>query len=144
LSATSIGSPPQRRPRPPQILVDRSLAPKFAAGLTNVGFAAVHLDDLMPTAEGESIPDVTWIEYVGKHRWIALAVNPDMRKVPLEMDAIRNHGARVFSLGSAQVNLEMRAFIIGRHWASIVRRAQRPGPCFWRLYADRDTIKTIR
>lgn len=112
--------------------------------MTAVGYQAVHLDDLMPAQRpGEFIPDEKWIRYVGANGWIALCVNPHMVRTPSEVKAIRESGARVFSLGSVQATEDMKHFTFGRWWVSILRRAKRNGPCLWRLYIDRPTIKKI-
>lgn len=143
MSDRSTGSARSRNGVPP-ILIDRSLGWKFAVGLERFGFAATHLDTLMPVPEGEHVEDVTWIEHVGANGWIALCVNPDMYKVRTEMDMIRTSGARVFSLGSAQMCADMKHFVMGRWWLSIVRRSRRAGPCFWRVYLDQPPRKAIR
>ena len=97
----------------------------------------------MPVPEGEHVDDVVWIEYVGSNDWIALCVNPTMNTIQREVDMIKKSGARVFSLGSPQMVEEMKFFVFGQRWLSIVRRAQRPGPCLWRIYQDQRTLKTI-
>lgn len=48
-------------------------------GLNRFGFAAAHLDVLMPRAEGDdSVPDEEWMRHVGTYQWIALCLNPHM------------------------------------------------------------------
>lgn len=129
----------------PHILVDRSLSHKLAKGLVAFNYKATHLDELMPLAPGEGEGnDAAWIRHVGTNSWIALCVNPEMFKNRLEMDALRESGARVFTLGSTNISGEMKYFIFGRWWLSILQRAQRPGPCLWRLYLDQPTRKAIR
>ena len=103
----------------PHILIDRSLSHKLAKGLVAFNYRATHLDDLMPLAVGQGEGnDSKWIQHVGDHAWIALCVNPEMYKNPLEMAALRESRARIFTLGSTNISGEMKYFIFGR-WRAI-------------------------
>lgn len=139
---TSIrnGSPKRRNPT---VLIDRSLMPQFAQSLRDAGFSAHSLADVFPD-RAQQVSDVEWIQYAGERGWIVLTANPTMCRNIAELEAIRLHGARVFSLGSAQEVTAVRGLVFGRWWLSMMRRARRPSGCFWRLYFGRPPIKTIR
>ncbi len=90
------------------------------------------MQDVYPN-DGRDVQDVEWIRDCGERGYIAFTANPTMVNVPHEMEAVRGAGTKVFCLASAQHTNEGRALIYGRHLLRIVRRAQKPGPCFWRM-----------
>lgn len=91
------------------------------------------LDDLYGN-DGQHVDDVTWIEDAGRAGHIALTGNPAIAFVAHEKAAIQAAGTKVFCIANAQHTRDGKALIIGRHMLRILRRARRPGPCFWRLY----------
>ena len=121
-----------RSPRRIGILADRCLSPGLARGLRVFGFNVLTLHDVYGN-DGQHVEDTVWIADAAKNGYIVFTANPTMVAVRHEMQAVHNHGAKIFCIANAQQTRDGRAMIFGRHILRIVRRARRPGPCFWRL-----------
>ncbi|WP_276509370.1 hypothetical protein [Cellulomonas hominis] len=126
------------RKHAPAILLDRCLSPGMARGLRTFGFNVLTLRDVYPD-DGQHIPDTEWLRDSARHGYIVFTANPAIISVEHERAALLEHGAKVFCIANAQQTRDGRALIFGRHLLRILRRARRPGPCFWRLRPD-DTI----
>lgn len=83
--------------------------------------------------DGQHVDDVTWITDAGAKGYIALTGNPHIPFVSHERAAIVRAGTKVFCIANPQQTRDGKALIVGRHMLRILRRANRPGPCFWRL-----------
>jgi len=90
------------------------------------------LDDVYGN-DGQHVADTTWIEDSAKHGYIVFTGNPAIIYVAHEKEAILRHGAKVFCIANPNHTRDGKALIYGRHLLRILRRAQRPGPCFWRI-----------
>lgn len=113
------------------VLLDRCIAPSLAKGLRRFELDVASLSEVYPDAE--NVADVTWIEDAAREGFIVFTANPNIIYVPHERAAIEEHGTKVFCISNAQHTREGRALIYGRHLLSILRRARKPGPCFWRI-----------
>lgn len=105
--------------------------------------AATHLIDVYPGGADTQVADVEWIELAGRRNWSVLTKNPQILFTPHERDAIEHWGTRVFCLASGQWTREGQGLVVGRHLLPILRRATQPGPCFWRLYPDRQIVRDL-
>ena len=81
----------------------------------------------------ESVADEEWIADSAYNGFMAITVNPEMWRVPHQVDLIRETGAHVFSLANPNLRMEAKAMIVGRWMPAILSRASKPGGCFWRL-----------
>lgn len=120
------------------VLVDRCLTPSVARSLNRFNrFVAAHLSEVYDN--NERTQDVEFLAAAGDAGWAVFTQNFDMRKTPPEMQAIRDHGTRVFTLTAANLPDAGKGMLFGRHLISMRRRLEKPGPCFWRLYEERKT-----
>lgn len=132
-----------KRPNQVGILVDRCIDDRLARVLGSIPrVKALTLSDAYGEAAALTVADEVFLADAGRQGWIVLTQNFKMWRVPAEQRAIVDNGTRVFSLASAQHTSIGKGLVFGRHLLTIMRRAKRPGACFWRLYADR-TLKDL-
>lgn len=131
-----------RKSRRVHILLDRSIATRMAPALAKFGFVVQTLEDVYGS-RAIHVADTEWIEWSAKNGYIVFTANPNMVYVPHEMDAVREYKAKVFCVAQVQHTREGRALIYGRHLLRIVRRARRPGPCFWRVSPNDQVTRDI-
>ena len=118
----------------PRILLDRCISPRLAPVLRLAQIHCVTLADVYGDDEAQKTPDTQWIADSAKYGYAVFTTNPNILKVKHEVEALRQHGAKVFCIAKPDGTRETRAYIYGRHILNILRRMKRPGPCFWRLY----------
>lgn len=106
------------------------------------GFEVKALRDVYPN-DAQDVEDIVWIRDSAREGYIVFTANPHLLLVPHEKEAVREHRAKVFCLSSANHTLVAQALIFGRHLLRIVRRANKPGPCFWRLKANQQVTYDI-
>lgn len=136
MSNTSSGW--RLRPDQTGILLDRCLEHRLESELAKIPLIrAVGLADMYGAAAAPSLPDTAFLADAGNHGWQVWTQNFKMWRVDDERQAIIDNGTHVFSLASAQLLPVGKAFVFGRWWTSMNRRSRRPGPCFWRLHANR-------
>lgn len=131
-SPTSRGSKPSSSA--PRILVDRCISPRFAAVLRKSGLDCSSLAEVFGNGRAEQMQDVEWIGWAAANGYAVLTANPKMLKVPLEREAILTHGTQVFCIAKPDTTKEDKAYLIGRHILSILRKMKTDDACFWRLY----------
>ena len=136
------GWPGSRSTRRTKILVDRCLTPTLARALKTFGFQVLTLGEIYGN-DGQHIYDTTWIADAGANDYVVFTANPAMYFVPHERAAILAAGTKIFSISNPQQSREGRALIFGRHMLQIIRRARKPGPCFWRLTPGRNVQRDI-
>lgn len=113
-------------------LIDRCLPPRFALALSKFPVQVLHLADAYP-GRAEHVLDPEWIRDAGERGFATITANPRMLMVAEEMREVRQFGAHIFCLANPDHTVETKAMIVGRHYPAIVRRAAKPGACFWRL-----------
>lgn len=131
-STTSNGS--RRSASPQRILLDRCISSSFAPVLRKSGLECVSLAEVFGNAVAEKMKDEEWIQWAAENDYAVLTVNPRILKVPVEREAILQFGAQIFCIANAQTTREDRAYLIGRHILSIMRKVRSKKTCFWRLY----------
>ena len=138
MSASSNGRG-KRRPRKPAVtlFMDRSLGKSLplAVGLLP-RVKVVRLHNVFGN-DGQHVEDVTWLAEAGAKGWPVFTQDARVWKNLDERAALLEHGVRVFCLGMQQSTNAQKGIVYGRHILPILRRAQKPGPCFWRLYPER-------
>lgn len=92
--------------------------------------------------DGQAVEDTTWIHDCAVNDWIVFTQDQKIRERPHEIDAVKRHGAKVFCLHSQTLRAPAKTLYYGRHILAIMRRAKRPGPCFWRVRPEM-TVKDI-
>ena len=118
--------------------MDRCLSPAFSDALNkSPEITACHLRDVYGEGPGQFVQDVDWIRECGRHGWVAITQNPKIGSTPREIDAIVEHGAKVFSLAKADLPPHEQGLIVGRYLLRVARRDRRPGGCFWRIHLER-------
>lgn len=119
---------------PTRILVDRCISSSFAAVLRRAGIECSSLAEVFGNARAEKMQDIEWIQWASANGYAVLTSNPKMLKVGAEIEALLEHGTLVFCIGNAQTTKEDKAYVVGRHILSIMRKMQAGEACFWRLY----------
>lgn len=132
----SSPSSPGSRPSSdgPRILIDRCISPSFAAVLRKTGLECISLAEKFGNSRAEQMQDVEWIQWAGANGYAVLTANPRMLRVPMEREAIVAHGTKVFCIAKPETTKEDKAYLVGRHILSILRKMKSEDPCFWRLY----------
>lgn len=106
--------------------VDRSLGKRVVAQSLRVAGARVEVhDDHFP----ENATDVDWITGAGQRDWIVLSKDEQIRRDPLERDAIKQARVKAFFLTQQGLSGPEMGEIFVRALPGMVRRATRqPGP----------------
>jgi hypothetical protein len=103
-----------------EFFVDRSLGRvEVADALRSAGAVAHVHDDHFDVAT----PDEVWIAEVGRKGWLVLTKDKNLRRRPIEIEAIRAAGAKVFALGSGNRRGSEMAAIFVRHLDAMRRMA---------------------
>jgi hypothetical protein len=80
--------------------------------------------------------DADWIQWAGENGYAVLTSNPRILKVPAEREAVLQFEAQIFCIANPQTTREDKAYLIGRHILSILRKIRSRKTCFWRLYMN--------
>lgn len=138
MNQTSTG---RKRPRKDVIFIDRSLGKQVAEALRRFGFTVQTMADVYAD-DGQHIEDTTWIRDAGQNGWIVFTQDQKIRERPSEIRAVVDSGAKVFCLHTQTLKAPAKTLYYGRHILPILRRARRPGACFWRIRPEA-TIKDV-
>ncbi len=57
----------------------------------------------------EDVEDVTWLELVGQHGWVALMKDAEIRRRPAEKAALTAHSVRAFCLSGGNLRADEMA-----------------------------------
>lgn len=77
--------------------------------------------------------DVDWLPAVGAAGWVLLTKDKDIRRRPLEIEAILNARVRAFVLTAAELRREEQAAILLKAMPKIHRICRRPGPFIYNI-----------
>lgn len=89
-----------------------------------------------PIQNPETDDDV-WIPEVTSHGWLIITRDSQIQSNRREIDAVREHGARMITLvGSEAIGTFAQLEILLCRWRDVERRAEEPGPF---IYAARRT-----
>lgn len=111
--------------------VDRSLGRRVVAqSLRDAGARVEVHDDHFP----ENATDVDWITGAGQRNWIVLSKDEQIRRNPLERDAIEQARVKAFFLTQQGLSGPEMGEIFVRALPGMVRRATRqPGPFIYTI-----------
>ena len=138
MSATSNGRGSRRRHEPSlTIFCDRSLGkslPRAIGLLPRV--KVIHMHEVY-SDDGQQIEDTDWLARCGAEGWVVFTQDARVWHNLDEREALLEHGVRVFCLGLQQSTNTQKGLLFGRWILPVLRRARKPGPCFWRIYPER-------
>jgi hypothetical protein len=77
--------------------------------------------------------DVEWLPAIGYRGWVLLTKDKDIRRRPLEIEAILNARVRAFVLTATDLRREEQAVIFLRAMPKIRRICGRPGPFIYNI-----------
>lgn len=126
---------PRNSRKRPVILVDRCLGWKIVDALKRYGVNAYHLGDIYPD-DGAAVADVTWLEDAGQRGYLVLTLDSRVRHNSLEWETLLSNNTRVFTLTKRDPTEALKGLVVGRQLPNIIRRGNRPGPCFWRVQGE--------
>jgi predicted nuclease of predicted toxin-antitoxin system len=106
--------------------VDRSLGKRVVAQSLRDANARVEVHD---DHFSQDATDIEWITSAGQHDWVVLSKDEQIRRNPLERDAIERASVKAFFLTQQGLSGPEMGEIFVRALAGMVRRALRqPGP----------------
>ena len=77
--------------------------------------------------------DVEWLPAIGTNGWVLLTKDREIRRRPLEIEAILSAGARAFVLTATDLRREEQAEIFLRAMPKIYRICKRSGPFIYNI-----------
>ena len=123
-SAASSQPPPD----PVTFYVDECLGRHVPGELTAAGY------DVRPWYEHfAGRDDAEWLPAIGERAWVLLTKDKDIRRRPLEIEAILNARVRAFVLTATQLRREEQAAIFLRAMPKIHRICRRTGPFIFNI-----------
>lgn len=115
-SGVSSKQPPSHR----TLYLDRNLGKHLVAkALRAAGHSVEIHDDHLPMAA----PDEDWIQLVGREGWIAITKDKNIRYRYAELDAIKQHRARVIVIRAKNLTGQELAALVVQYHARIQRLA---------------------
>jgi hypothetical protein len=109
-SATKL--PPEKRLESIVFFIDRSLGGKTVPeALRAIGLQVEIHSDHFP----DDAPDILWLQVCGQHHWVVLAKDRNIKRNPLEREALFNAGLAAFFLTKADMTGEetIQAIVTG-------------------------------
>ncbi|MBI2774083.1 MAG: DUF5615 family PIN-like protein [Chloroflexi bacterium] len=120
---------------------DNNLSPVLVQGLRAFGEDVQHLRDSF-AAEA---PDTEWIPEVARRGWVVVTRDKHIRTRPLELDALRSHGLRVF-IFSQKRDPDRWGWVelVVRRWLELKRFTETNGRPFVALIPEHGRIQKVR
>lgn len=132
--------------KPPELLtfyVDECLGKHVPAALIAAGHDIRPWYDHFP-----GLADIEWLPAIGDRGWVLLTKDKDIRRRPLEVEAILNAGVRAFVLTATELRKEEQAEIFLRAMRKIVRICRQRGPFIYNItrmgYFARVSARTLK
>lgn len=120
-----------------RFFIDRGIGGKFVpAGLRERGWQVVTMNERYGQVVGEGMDDPDWIAEATERGEVCLCKDAAIARRPAEAAAVRAASARVFALTNANVSGTTNLEWLLRNEARIFRRASKPGPYVYGVYAD--------
>jgi predicted nuclease of predicted toxin-antitoxin system len=121
-------------PQPPYTyFLDHALPNSVATTLRSLGYAVERLQDHFPV----NAQDVDWLPVVSQRGWIILTKDKNIGKRIIELGAVANSNARLFTLVSGNISsaetAQVFASVIGK-CEEIVQ--QEAAPFIFKIYKD--------
>jgi hypothetical protein len=120
-------------PNPTIFYFDRSVGRSVPDALRTLRVPNVVHQHLSPEVAGlrrkrdqaclfpDDTPDDVWLEFVGRHGWVAFSQDYKMHTEDAPLAAIRDHGVRVFYLWGANESRWEKMRALARAWDGILR-----------------------
>ena len=125
-----------RSDEPLEFLVDRSLGrTAVPAALAEAGLVVHTLRSVFGPGAEELVPDVEWLQRAATEGWAILTKDERIRRVPLEREAVRRGGLRVFYVANANLRGMEQADRIVRNLPRITALARKPGPAIYAIHS---------
>ena len=118
----------KRPPKPLIFYVDECLGTHVPAALIAAGLDVRPWYDHFP-----GVPDVEWLPPIGARRWVLLTKDREIRRRPIEVQAILNARVRAFVLVATALRREEQATLILGAMKKIHRICKRPGPFIYNI-----------
>ncbi len=121
------GTSTARRKQPQVIFfVDRCLESRSLVESLVGGGADVrrHSEFFKPDASDEA-----WLPEVGQKGWVVLTKDKNIRRAPVEIEALRNAKARYVCLTAGNMRGDEQAACLVQHWKDHRERGASPNPC---------------
>lgn len=111
--------------------VDRSLGKRIVAqALRDAGAVVEVHDDHFP----QDATDVEWLTAAGKHNWVVLSKDKQIRRNPLERAAIASASVKAFFLTQQGISgPEMAAIFVQALPGMVSRAVSQPGPFIYTI-----------
>lgn len=98
--------------------VDRSLGKDIVpAALRDAGVNVTTYADLYP--DDTTVEDHVWIPEVTARGWVILTKDKNIRRAPVEIEALRNASARYVCLSAGNMRGDEQAACLVEHWRTI-------------------------
>ena len=117
--AASSGSPPKHL----TFYTDECLGKQVPAALVSAGYSVKPWYNHFA-----GVADVEWLRAIGDRRWILLTRDKNIRRRPLEVEAIINAGVRAFVLTATELRGVEQSEIFVKAMPRIVRICRHRGP----------------
>ena len=125
-------------PEPPEFFVDRSLGRHLLPdAIRQAGFVAHTLASIYGETRAQAVSDEEWIALAGEQEWVVFTKDDAIRRRPVELAAVGEHGVKMFCLTNAGLRGEHQRerFLMNIH--RIVQRSRKPGPWICGVYENR-------
>ena len=125
-SGASSHSPPDGRGKSPTFFVDRSLGKLVVAQALREAGANVEVHD---DHFSQDATDIEWLTVAGKNNWLVLSKDKQIRRNPLEREALASAGVKAFFLTQQGISgPEMAALFVKVLPGMISRASTQTGP----------------
>lgn len=122
----------------PDLFIDRSLGRIQVPHLLRLaGLRLVTLAEHYGIPADEDVEDVTWLELVGQHGWVAFMKDAKIRRRPAERAAVKGRGVRAFCLAAGSLPAEAMAARFIDNLAAITAACDQPGPLIYAVHESR-------
>lgn len=120
-----------------RFFIDRGVGNRIVPdGLRARGWEVVTMNDRYGQQVGENLDDPDWITEATERGEVCLCKDAAIARRPAEASAVRAAGARVFALTNANITGQSMLERLLANEVRIFRRASKPGPFVYGIYAD--------
>lgn len=118
----------RKPPSPITFYVDECLGKFVPVEIIAAGY------DVRPWFEHfPGVSDVEWLPEIGREGWVLLTKDKDIRRRPLEVEAILNSHVKAFVLTATDLRREAQAAVFVKAMRRIVRICAQRGPFIYNL-----------
>ena len=124
-----------RSPQLPEFFVDRSLGRHLVAQALRVAGWTLRTHYEVFGARDDEVPDVEWLDYVGREDLPVLTKDRRLRYRPDEIASVRRHRIKLFVLARSDLRADVQADRFDRNVNRTVAACLDPGPCVYAVHA---------